>query len=577
MVFDPLAGGGARRSEELRDAARHPSGGAAALHAAAVEPSCPGMVMAALGRGRALRHRQSRLARRAALARATTVSCATGWPSSSPTRSTARARSGRSSLIEGLEHGRWALGLKVHHCLVDGIGSVDVDRRAARHRARSRVSPPCRTTAPRRTARRSWLRPPRRWFRRPAPDCTRRAPACAQRCTRPRRSSARWPSPCWFVRRSPARRGPRSTCRSGRPDGTRSCVCRSHELKAIAPRPRRLGQRRRPRRLHRRPAAAARGPRRAATRTRPAGDGADERPGHHRGGAARQPGHLAVRRPAGPGARSGASALRAIAASTRRLKADGGSAVPADAVIDLAALAPPVVVHAALARTAFARRLFNVTITNVPGHEQPLYAFGAQLREVLPVVPLAAEHSVGIAIFSYNGVVTFGVMRRLQRDPGPRRSGLRDRGGARRAPLARAAHRRNHSRNEDLMSVRVAINGFGRIGRCCPARRARERRRHRGRRGQRPGRRGHARPSAEVRLGVRPLPRRGRGRQRRPRRRRQPHAARSPRAIRLALPWSELDVDVVIESTGDSARARPRRSTSRRAPQGDHLGADQGR
>jgi len=29
-------------------------------------------------------------------------------------------------LIEGLEHGRWALAHKTHHCLVDGVGSVDV-------------------------------------------------------------------------------------------------------------------------------------------------------------------------------------------------------------------------------------------------------------------------------------------------------------------------------------------------------------------------------------------------------------------------------------------------------------------
>src|SRR5581483_4302290 len=29
-------------------------------------------------------------------------------------------------LIEGLEHGRWALAQKTHHCMVDGVGSVDV-------------------------------------------------------------------------------------------------------------------------------------------------------------------------------------------------------------------------------------------------------------------------------------------------------------------------------------------------------------------------------------------------------------------------------------------------------------------
>ena len=34
--------------------------------------------------------------------------------------------------------------------------------------------------------------------------------------------------------------------------------------------------------------------------------------------------------------------------------------------------------HAALARSLYATRLFNVTITNVPGPQIPLYAFGAQ-------------------------------------------------------------------------------------------------------------------------------------------------------------------------------------------------------
>ena len=38
-----------------------------------------------------------------------------------------------------------------------------------------------------------------------------------------------------------------------------------------------------------------------------------------------------------------------------------------------------------------------------------LYAAGAQLREILPLVPLAAEHAVGIAILSYDGRVFFGI------------------------------------------------------------------------------------------------------------------------------------------------------------------------
>jgi len=104
-----------------------------------------------------------------------------------------------------------------------------------------------------------------------------------------------------------------------------------------------------------------------------------------------------------------------IARATRRLKSSD-AATGAAAMLDLAALAPPVV-HATLARSLYATRLFNVTITNVPGPQMPLYAHGALLREVHPVVPLAAAHSVGIAIFSYNGVITFGVIADSESTP----------------------------------------------------------------------------------------------------------------------------------------------------------------
>jgi hypothetical protein len=40
----------------------------------------------------------------------------------------------------------------------------------------------------------------------------------------------------------------------------------------------------------------------------------------------------------------------------------------------------------------------------------PLYAFGARMEEVLPLVPLAAGHAVGVAVVSYAGNVFFGVI-----------------------------------------------------------------------------------------------------------------------------------------------------------------------
>ena len=248
-----------------------------------------------------------------------------------------------------------------------------------------------------------------------APGCARRAPACTRRCTRreafERSVAAR--RAARPRRDAPVRRAPRSTCRSGRRAATRSCASRSHELKAMR---HALGGS-----VNDVVLAACTGglrrlldrPRRDAADARPARDGPDERPRHHRGAS-----RSATRSPRCSSTSRSGSPTRASACGRSRPRPGGSSApVPlpdaTDALIDLAALAPPVVVHAALARTTFARRLFNVTITNVPGHREPLYAFGAQLREVLPVVPLAAEHAVGIAIFSYNGAVTFGDLRRL--------------------------------------------------------------------------------------------------------------------------------------------------------------------
>jgi hypothetical protein len=62
-----------------------------------------------------------------------------------------------------------------------------------------------------------------------------------------------------------------------------------------------------------------------------------------------------------------------------------------------------------LAQSLFDVRLFNLTITNVPASPTTLYAFGARLQEVLPLVPLFARHAVGIAAVSYAGEMVFGL------------------------------------------------------------------------------------------------------------------------------------------------------------------------
>ena len=90
-----------------------------------------------------------------------------------------------------------------------------------------------------------------------------------------------------------------------------------------------------------------------------------------------------------------------VHAETQRRKA-GHQAAGGRALIELSALAPPVL-HALVARPALATRLFNVTVTNVPGPPRTLYALGRELRAIIPLVPLAAEHAVGVAVVSYAG------------------------------------------------------------------------------------------------------------------------------------------------------------------------------
>jgi WS/DGAT/MGAT family acyltransferase len=109
-----------------------------------------------------------------------------------------------------------------------------------------------------------------------------------------------------------------------------------------------------------------------------------------------------------PVAESGAlERYRRIRRATAAAKS-GGGASGSSALLELAALAPPVL-HSAFVRSIDPTRLFNLTITNVPGPTLPLYAFGARLVDVVPVVPLAAGQTIGIAIVSYAGGITVGI------------------------------------------------------------------------------------------------------------------------------------------------------------------------
>ena len=61
-------------------------------------------------------------------------------------------------------------------------------------------------------------------------------------------------------------------------------------------------------------------------------------------------------------------------------------------------------------RLNFSTRLFNLIITNVPGPQIPLYLLGRQLQEIAPIAFLPKDHALSIAVFSYNGLITFGLL-----------------------------------------------------------------------------------------------------------------------------------------------------------------------
>jgi diacylglycerol O-acyltransferase len=86
----------------------------------------------------------------------------------------------------------------------------------------------------------------------------------------------------------------------------------------------------------------------------------------------------------------------------------GTAALGGSTLMLVTGVAPPLL-HESISRMLFAPRLFNLTVTNVPGPQIPLYALGARMRRILPLVPLFAGHAIGLAIVSYDGELVFGV------------------------------------------------------------------------------------------------------------------------------------------------------------------------
>ena len=87
----------------------------------------------------------------------------------------------------------------------------------------------------------------------------------------------------------------------------------------------------------------------------------------------------------------------------------GGQAVGAQVLTELSGFAPPTIMGQA-SRLMARQRFFNLVVTNVPGPQFPLYLMGHEMIETFPMVPLAKNQGLGIALLSYNGHINFGLV-----------------------------------------------------------------------------------------------------------------------------------------------------------------------
>jgi hypothetical protein len=99
--------------------------------------------------------------------------------------------------------------------------------------------------------------------------------------------------------------------------------------------------------------------------------------------------------------------LRAIASTSSQMKARR-EVTTSQLLLGAANLVPAALV-APVSRLLSHQPFANLVVTNVPGPPFPLYAMGAQMLEAFPIVPLAGNLTLGVAVLSYNGALNLGV------------------------------------------------------------------------------------------------------------------------------------------------------------------------
>jgi WS/DGAT/MGAT family acyltransferase len=99
--------------------------------------------------------------------------------------------------------------------------------------------------------------------------------------------------------------------------------------------------------------------------------------------------------------------VRRIRKATAELKGST-MAVGADSIIALGAYAPPAL-HAMAARLVSRGHWFNLVVSNIPAPQVPMYLAGARLLASYPSMPLGEDSGLSVACTSLGGTMAFGL------------------------------------------------------------------------------------------------------------------------------------------------------------------------
>jgi diacylglycerol O-acyltransferase len=309
------------------------------------------------------------------------------------------------TLLDGLERGRWALATKMHHCLVDGVGSLDIADVLLDTSAQA--PPPHSQPLPEAEEDLAGHGDGRFWF---SPGLVLRgARAGVGAALHPRESFDHARAAVELVVREEVIGAPQSSL-NGPMSGTRCFATVRLDLAEVKATKTRLGGT-----VNDVVLTVCSGGLRQLLLSR--GDKLPEsglraqvpvniRSEDQEHALGNELTSLFVELPVSE--RDPIARYRRVVERAAQLKA-GSQRAGGKTIVELADMGPPLA-GALLAWSMFgSTRMFNLTITNVPGPQQRLYSLGAPLVEVLPLVPLFAGHTIGIAVLTYAGQMVFGL------------------------------------------------------------------------------------------------------------------------------------------------------------------------